>query len=78
MVPLYEARISDLGPADRVTIECACGQRFPILTAAMLGAAGLPPHFKLLDLKSRIKCQSCRCHGRDEVSVEWVSSRRTG
>ena len=58
MVPLYAARVADLGPDDRVKIECACGH-IALLTAAMLGTAGLPPYAKLLDLKHRLKCQSC-------------------
>jgi hypothetical protein len=72
MVPLYAAQISDLGPGDRVKIECPCGQLFPRLTAAMLGAAGIPSHIKLLDLKRQLKCQSCRWRGRGEVSIEWA------
>jgi hypothetical protein len=73
MVPPYVAQISDLGPADRVKIVCACGQCFPLLTAAMLGAAGVPSHTKLLDLIRQLKCQSCRSRGRHEVSIEWAS-----
>jgi hypothetical protein len=53
-------------------IECACGQCFPLLTARMLGAAGVPPDTKLLDLIRPIKCQVCRSRGRAMVSVEWA------
>ena len=70
---LYEARIAHLGPDDRVKIECACGH-IAWLTAGMLGTGGLPPHAKLLDMKRRLKCQSCRRRGRGEVSVEWAAA----
>jgi hypothetical protein len=73
MRALYEARVSDLGPDDWVKIECACGH-IAKLKGAMLGTAGLPPHTKLLDLKRRLKCRSCRWRGRAEVSVNWASS----
>jgi len=63
--------LCDLGPADRVKIECACGQCFPLLTATMLGTAGVPQDAKLLDVIRPIKCQSCRSRGRAVVSVEW-------
>jgi hypothetical protein len=73
MVPLYAARVEDLGPDDRVKIECACGH-VARLMAAMLGTAGVPPHFKLLDLEHRLKCQSCRWRGRADVSIQWAPS----
>jgi hypothetical protein len=72
MVPLYAARVEDLGPDDRVKIECACGH-VALLTATMLATAGVPQHLKLLDLKHRLKCQSCRWKGDAVVSVEWAS-----
>jgi hypothetical protein len=73
MRPLYDARVSDLGPDDRVKIECACGH-IAMLKGAMLGTAGLPPHTKLLDLKRRLKCRSCRWRGRADVSIEWAEA----
>jgi hypothetical protein len=42
MVPLYAARVSDLGPDDSLHVECGCGH-VEHLTAAMLATAGLPP-----------------------------------
>jgi hypothetical protein len=70
MVPLYAARVADLGPDDRVKIECVCGH-VAMLTPAMLGTAGVPSHVKLLDLKHRLKCRSCRWRGRADVSIHW-------
>jgi hypothetical protein len=45
MRPLYDARISDLGPGDLVAVECACGHT-ETLTAAMLATAGVRPGAK--------------------------------
>ena len=70
MRPLYDARLEDLGPDDRVVVECACGH-LEHLTAAMLATAGVPPYAKVLDLKRRLKCKSCRWKGRADVSIKW-------
>jgi hypothetical protein len=59
MVPLYAARISDLGPDDFVQVECGCGH-VELLTATMLATAGVGPDQKVLDLKAKLKCQECR------------------
>jgi hypothetical protein len=55
MRPLYDSRVSDLGPDDRVKVECACGH-LEHLTGAMLTTAGVPPYTPVLDLKRRLKC----------------------
>jgi hypothetical protein len=70
MVPLYAARLSDLGPDDFLQVECACGH-LEHLTAAMLTTAGVAPYTPVLDLKRRLKCKSCRWRGRAIVSVKW-------
>ena len=50
MVPLYAARIEDLGPGDFVKIDCvACGHT-ALLTPAFLARLGLGPRQKVLDL----------------------------
>jgi hypothetical protein len=72
MRPLYDARIEDLGPDDRVLVECACGH-VEQLTAAMLTTAGVPQYGKVLDLQRRLKCQECRWKGRAIVSIKWAS-----
>jgi hypothetical protein len=59
MVPLYAARISDLGPDDFVQVECGCGH-VELLAATMLATAGVGPDQKVLDLKAKLKCQECR------------------
>jgi len=71
MRALYAARIEDLGPDDVVVVECACGH-VEHLTAAMFVTAGVPPYTKILDLKRRLKCKSCRWKGRADVSVKWA------
>jgi hypothetical protein len=40
MRPLYDARVSDLGPGDLVMIECCCGHS-ETLTASVLTTAGV-------------------------------------
>jgi hypothetical protein len=70
MVPLYEARIADLGAGDLVQIECACGH-VTLLTAQMLATAGAAMDQKLVDLSARLRCRnamrvrapSCRSSG---------------
>lgn len=64
MVPLYAARIGDLGDDDRLLVECGCGH-MEELAPAMLASAGLPSDQKVLDLQRRLKCQSCRRGGGD-------------
>jgi hypothetical protein len=73
MRPLYDARVSDLGPDDRVKVECACGH-LEHLTAAMLATAGVTSYTPVLDLKRRLKCQACRWKGRADVSIQWAAA----
>ena len=50
MVPLYAARIEDLGPSDLVKVDCgACGHT-ALLGSASLSRLRLSPHHKVLDL----------------------------
>ena len=71
MVPLYAARVEDLGPDDWLKVECACGH-LERLSAAMLATAGVPSYTKILDLKSRLKCRECRWKGRADLTIEWA------
>lgn len=72
VVPLYAARIGDLGFDDAVQVECGCGH-IELLTAAMLSTAGVGQDTKLLDLQRRLKCRECRWKGRGLVAVKWAS-----
>ena len=45
MVPLYAARIEDLGPGDYVRVECiACGHDILIPASSLLHELRLPPY----------------------------------
>jgi predicted nucleic-acid-binding Zn-ribbon protein len=64
MVPLYAARIQDLGPGDFVKVECtACGHT-ELLTAGMLSTAGVKPFQNILDLKYKLRCRECDRRGQ--------------
>jgi hypothetical protein len=70
MRPLYDARVSDLGPDDLVKVECVCGHA-ELLTAAMLRTAGLPEHTVIVDLQRRMRCRECDERGKVVVSLVW-------
>ncbi|MGC2463232.1 MAG: hypothetical protein WA446_20030 [Steroidobacteraceae bacterium] len=72
MVPLYSARLEDLGPGDLVELECVCGHS-ELLTAAMLSSAVVKPSDKLVDLTPRLRCRECDTRGRAVVSIRWKS-----
>ena len=72
MVPLYAARIEDLGPSDFVKIDCAACSYTALLTPAFLARLGLEPRHRVLDLKDRVRCRgvvfeagrSCQSNGK--------------
>ena len=54
-MPLYAARIEDLGPGDLVRVECAaCGHDVLITRSALLQGLRLQPTDRVLDLESRL------------------------
>jgi hypothetical protein len=65
MLPLYAARIEDLGPGDFVKADCAACHHVALLTAEALLREGLRPAAKLLDLKNPLRCRWCGANGRD-------------
>jgi hypothetical protein len=67
--PLYAAKLEDLGPADRIKVECAGCRRVGLIAPDGLG---LPPHTAVLDLKYRLRCQGCGARGRCVISIEWI------
>ncbi len=69
MGPLYAAKLEDLGPADRIKVECGGCKRVGLIAAAGLG---LPPHTSVLDLKHSLRCQGCGVKGRGVVSIIWA------
>ena len=68
MVPLYAARVADLGPGDFVHVECGCGHT-ELLTATMLATAEVAPDHKVLDLERRLRCRECDELGRAVISI---------
>lgn len=70
MVPLYAARLSDLGAGDLVEIECSCGHAL-VLTPRMLANAGVKPDDKVLDFQHRARCRECDARGKAVVSIRW-------
>jgi hypothetical protein len=74
MVPLYLARIEDLGPGDFVKVDCAGCSHTALLSMAVLSRLGLDPRDKVLDLKNRAKCRGCGARGRAVVSIKWAKS----
>jgi hypothetical protein len=75
MVPLYAARIEDLGPGDLVKIDCACSHT-ALLTAESLTRLGRGNREKVLDLKDRVRCRRCGVRGRAVVSIKWAKEVR--
>ena len=70
MVPIYAARIEDLGLGDYVQLECTCGN-LTLLAPQMLLRLGRKPDEKVLDLQSRLRCRECDARGRAIVSIKW-------
>ena len=74
MVPLYAARIEDLGPGDFVRVEClACGHDLLIPPSSLLNGPRLPPYTPVLDLEQRLRCRECDLRGKAVVSIRWAA-----
>jgi hypothetical protein len=71
MLPLYAARIEDLGQGDFVKVDCAGCHHVAPLTPEVLLRAVLSPAAKVLDLKGRLRCRGCGRKGRAVVSIKW-------
>jgi hypothetical protein len=72
MVPLYAARIEDLGPSDFVKIDCAGCSHTALLTSEFLARFAQ----KVLDLKDRVRCRGCGVRGGAVVSIKWAKQAR--
>jgi hypothetical protein len=60
MVPLYAARVQDLGLGDVAVFECgACGHVAEIPPSALIRGLGLELTAKILDLERRLRCRLC-------------------
>jgi hypothetical protein len=71
VLPLYAARIEDLGQGDFVKVDCAACHHVALLAPEALLRVGLSPAAKVLDLKGRLRCRACRSKGRAVVSIKW-------
>jgi ribosomal protein S27E len=71
MLPLYAARIEDLGPGDFVKVDCAACHHVAVLEPEFLLRLGLNPQTKVLDLKERVRCRGCGKKGWAVVSIKW-------
>jgi hypothetical protein len=72
MLPLYQARIGDLGRGDLVKVICgACGHVALLTSEALLIRLGGDRGAKVLDLKERLRCRGCGKRGRAVVSIRW-------
>ena len=76
MLPLYAARIEDLGPGDFVKVDCAACHHVALLTPDFLLGLGLSPQTKVLDLKERVGGRGCGKRGRAVVSIKWRRQSR--
>jgi len=74
MLPLYLARIEDLGRGDLLRVDCAACHHVALLTPELLVRLGLSPQAKVLDLKWRVRCRGCGARGRAVVSIKWGRS----
>jgi hypothetical protein len=70
MLPLYAARIEDLGQGDFVKVDCAACH-VALLAPEFLLRFGLNPQTKVLDLKERVRCRGSGKKGRAAVSIKW-------
>ena len=77
MVPLYAARVQDLGPDDVAVFKCgACGHTVELPPSALTRGIGLEPTAKILDLERRLWCRLCLARGQAVVSIKWERIKR--
>src|SRR3954467_8427787 len=70
MVPLYAARVRDLGPDDVAVFKCgACGHTAELPPSALIRGLGLQPTDKVLDLERRLRCRLCYAREQAGVSI---------
>ena len=71
MLPLYAARIEDLGLGDFVKVDCAACSHTALLTPAFLARLASGRDRKCLTLKDRVRCRGCGVRGQAIVSIKW-------
>jgi hypothetical protein len=71
MLPLYAARIEDLGVGDFVKVDYAACHHVELLAPEFLLRLGCSAQTKVLDLNERVRCRGCGKRGRAAVSIKW-------
>ena len=72
MLPLYLARIGDLGRGDLLKVTCeACDHAALLTPEALVVRLGGDRGAKVLDLKDRLRCRGCERRGQAVVSIRW-------
>ena len=75
-MPLYAARVQDLGPDDVAVFKCgACGHTAELWPSLLIGGLGLQPTDKVLDLERRLRCRLCYARTRPQCRLS--GRRRT-
>jgi hypothetical protein len=75
MVPLYAARVQDLGTDDFVVIKCgACGHTAELWPSLLTHGLRLQPTDKILDLERRLRCRLCYARNQAAVSIRWKAA----
>ena len=73
MVPLYAARVQDLGPDDVAVFKCgACGHTAELWPSFLIGGLGLQPTDKVLDLERRLRCRLCYARNQAVVTIKYL------
>jgi hypothetical protein len=73
MVPLYGARVEDLGPGDFPKVDCAACEHTAVFAPGFLYRLGLKPRTKVLDLKDHVRCRGCGARAGCRV-IKWAKS----
>ena len=76
MVPLYAARIEDLGPGDFVRVECAACGHDALIHPSALPNLQFQPQDLVLGLERRLRCRECDTKGKVVVSIRWKEQRK--
>lgn len=75
MKMMYEARVSDIGPNDRVRVVCGKCLHEVLIQPTGLAQLRLPPETQIMGLEERFRCRECDAKGMAIVSVDWASVR---
>jgi hypothetical protein len=72
MVPLYNARVRDLGPGDLVKVACySCGHEVLLPPSSLQLGLHLRPETPILDLERKMRRRECDVKGKALVTVRW-------